>query len=111
MKPAALTLALSAALCAQSANVENGKRLFETKACYQCHGWQGQGGLAGPRLAQTRLNLQGFRAIVRNPPPGNMPPYRAAVLSEQELADIFAYIQTFPAPKPASEIPLLQDRP
>jgi mono/diheme cytochrome c family protein len=109
MKPFVLTLVVSAALWAQSANVENGKRLFETKACYQCHGWQGQGGLAGPRLAQTRLNLQGFRAAVRNPPPGGMPPYRPAMLSEQELVDVFAYVQSFPAPRPASEIPLLRD--
>lgn len=89
---------------------DNGKRLFEAKACYQCHGWQGQGGLAGARLAQTKLNLAAFRAIVRNPPPGGMPPYRTSVLSDQELADLFAYIQSFPAPKPAAEIPLLRDK-
>jgi len=87
----------------------NGKRLFEVKACYQCHGWRGQGGLAGARLAQTKLNLQGFRNIIRNPPPSNMPPYRAAVLTDWEVADLFAYIQSFPAPAPAERIPLLKE--
>jgi mono/diheme cytochrome c family protein len=89
-------------------NTTNGKRLFEVKACYECHGWRGQGGLAGARLAQTKLNLQGFRTILRNPPPSNMPSYRAAVLTDQEVADLFAYIQSFPAPEPVERIPLLK---
>ena len=102
-----LVFLLAAELCAQSPNTINGKRLFEAKACYQCHGWEGQGGLAGARLAQTKLNLEGFRSILRNPPPSQMPPYRAAVLTDAEVADLFAYIQSFPAPKTADSIPLL----
>ena len=98
---------ISTAVWAQSA--DNGKRLFEVKACYQCHGWRGQGGLAGARLAQTKLNLQGFRNIIRNPPPSNMPPYRATVLGDQEVADLFAYVQSFPAPPAVERIPLLKD--
>lgn len=58
----------------------------------------------GARLAQTKLNLQAFRNLLRNPPP-----YRAAVLTDQEVADLFAYIQSFPAPEPAGRIPLLKD--
>ncbi|SRR5579871_3057713 len=100
---------LASALWAQSPSVQNGKRLFEVKACYQCHGWRGQGGLAGPRLAQTKLTLQGFRNILRNPPPSQMPPYRAAVLTDAETADLFAYIQSLPAPAPVESIPLLKD--
>jgi mono/diheme cytochrome c family protein len=97
------------ALNAQSPNTANGKRLFEAKACYQCHGWQGQGGLAGARLAQTKLTLEGFRSILRNPPPSQMPPYRATVLTDAEVADLFAYIQSFPPPKSADSIPLLKN--
>ena len=99
----------AAALWAQAPNVPKGKRLFEAKGCYQCHGWRAQGGLNGPRLAQTKLNLQGFRNILRNPPPSQMPPYRAAVLSDAETADLFAYIQSFPAPQPVQKIPLLKE--
>ena len=107
-----ITVLAATALWAQNpnaGNTANGKRLFEAKACYECHGWRGQGGLAGARLAQTKLNLQGFRNILRNPPPSNMPPYRATVLTDQEIADLFAYIQSFPAPEPAKNIPLLKD--
>ena len=102
-------LLASVALWAQNPNTVNGKRLFEVKACYECHGWRGQGGLAGARLAQTKLNLQGFRSIIRNPPPSNMPPYRAAVLTDQEVADLFAYIQTFTPPEAVEKIPLLKE--
>src|SRR5665213_4401585 len=70
----------------------NGKRLFERDGCYQCHGYVGQGGTAGARLAQTKLPLAAFTAYVRNPASGGMPPLRAKVMSDQELADIYAYI-------------------
>ena len=108
MKRIALASILAAAAWAQSPP-ESGKKLYEEKACYQCHGWQGQGGLAGPRLSQTKLNAEGFRAILRNPPPSSMPPYREALLTDRQIADLFAYIQSFPAPQPASSIPLLKD--
>ena len=89
-------------------DVENGKRLLMRNGCYQCHGTVGQGGLAGPRLAQTRLTLAGFTAYVRNPLPGSMPPYRAKVMTDQELADVYAYVQSVPPPVPLDSIPILK---
>jgi mono/diheme cytochrome c family protein len=86
---------------------QNGKRLYLRNGCYQCHGQSGQGGLAGARLAQTKLTQPAFIAYVRNPAPGGMPPYRAKVMSDQELADVFSYIRTFPEPPSAKNIPLL----
>jgi len=109
MRKLAAGLLFVVAAWAQNPNAGNGKRLFEVKACYECHGWQGQGGLAGARLAQTKLNLQGFRNIIRNPPPSNMPPYRAAVLSDAEVANLVAYVQSIPAPQPVDKIPLLKE--
>jgi mono/diheme cytochrome c family protein len=91
----------------KAGDTDNGKRLFERNGCYQCHGHVGQGGTAGARLAQTRLPLIAFTAFVRNPPSGGMPPFRAKVMTDQELADVYAYIKTFPEPKPAKDIPLL----
>ena len=90
-----------------SGNTDNGKRLFLKNGCYQCHGQAGQGGLAGARLAQIKLAQPAFIAYVRNPAPGGMPPYRSKVMSDQELADVFAYIKTFPEPPAASSIPIL----
>jgi mono/diheme cytochrome c family protein len=91
----------------KAGDVANGKRLFERNGCYQCHGYWGQGGNAGARLAQTRLPFPAFSAFVRNPPSGSMPPFRAKVMSDQELADVYAYIKSIPEPKPAKDIPLL----
>jgi mono/diheme cytochrome c family protein len=88
-------------------NADNGKRLFLKNGCYQCHGYGGQGGAAGARLAQTKLTLPAFTAYVRNPRPGGMPPYRPKIMTDQELADVFAYIKTFPEPPPLSSLPLL----
>lgn len=99
--------ALTALAQTKAGDAANGQRLFEKDGCYQCHGHVGQGGTAGARLAQTKLPLIAFTAIVRNPPSGGMPPFRAKVLSDQELADIYAYIKTFPEPKPLKDIPLL----
>ena len=85
----------------------NGKRLLMRNGCYQCHGTVGQGGLAGPRLAQTRLAQAGFISSVRNPRPGNMPPYRVKVMTDQELADVYAYVRSVPPPVPLASIPIL----
>jgi len=85
----------------------NGKRLVMRNGCYQCHGTVGQGGLAGPRLAQTRLSQAAFLSYVRNPRPGNMPPYRSKVMTDQELADVYAYLQSVPPPVPLASIPIL----
>jgi mono/diheme cytochrome c family protein len=102
---------LSAAALAQTKEIagrsENGKALFLRNGCYQCHGQSGQGGLAGPRLAQTKLTQVAFMAYVREPAPGSMPAYRAKVMSDQELADVWAYIKTFPEPPPLKSIPIL----
>ena len=100
-------LAVSAFAQTKPGDVANGKRLFDKDGCYQCHGYVGQGGTSGPRLAQTRFPLAAFMAFVRNPPSGGMPPFRQKVLSDQELADIYAYIKSIPEPKAAKDIPLL----
>lgn len=100
-------LALSAFAQTKPGDVANGKRLYEKDGCYQCHGYVGQGGTAGPRLAQIRFPLAGFIAFVRNPPSGGMPPFRAKILSDQELTDIYAFIKSIPEPKAAKDIPLL----
>lgn len=99
--------AMTALAQTKEGDTANGKRLFERNGCYQCHGYVGQGGAAGARLAQTRLPLVAFTAYVRNPASGGMPPFRAKVMTDQELADVYAYIKTFPEPKAAKDIPLL----
>jgi ubiquinol-cytochrome c reductase cytochrome c subunit len=89
-------------------NVENGKKIFTTYGCYQCHGFVGQGGAAGVRLAQMPFTWANFSKYVRHPS-GQMPPYTEKVVSEQELADIFAFVQSIPKPPDVKTIPLLNN--
>jgi mono/diheme cytochrome c family protein len=85
-------------------NAENGKRLFVEEGCYQCHGYAGQGGGAGPRIA-PRPATAGIQYVRR--PTGVMPPYTAKVLPDKQLADIRAFLGTIQAPPPVKSIPLL----
>jgi mono/diheme cytochrome c family protein len=41
-------------------------------------------------------------------PTGGMPPYTAKVMSDQELADIYAFLQSRPHPPSAKNIPILK---
>ena len=102
-------IALPAFASAQDAprgNAENGKRLFDTKACFACHGYVGQGSREGPRVAPP-MPFAAFLAQMREPR-GIMPPYKEAILSDQETADIVAYLASLPRPPDHKSIPLLQ---
>jgi mono/diheme cytochrome c family protein len=87
-------------------NAEKGKRLYTSYGCYQCHSRQAQGGAAGPRLAPNPIPLAAIVIYVRHPT-GAMPPYTSKVVSDAELADIYAFLQTIPQPPAVKSIPLL----
>src|SRR5262249_19716893 len=98
-------LASSAAL---AASAEKGKTLFIRYGCFQCHGTVGQGGNAGPKRAPDPLRFEALSAFVRTTN-RQMPPYREAVLPNEDLADIYAYLQSIPPTKDYKSIPLLND--
>ena len=86
--------------------VDVGAKLFGTVGCYQCHSNEGQGGVQGPRIGPNPVPWARFSTYVRNPT-GDMPPYTAAVLSNQDLADIYAFLSARPQPPAVNSIPLL----
>ena len=92
---------------APAGNAETGKKLFVSYGCWQCHGYEGQGGAAGPRLAPRPLPFAGFSRYVRRPT-NQMPPYTERVVSDADLAHIHAYLMSRPAPPPVASIPLLK---
>ncbi len=106
MKSLLLFLAAAGALFAQEGNADNGKKLFSKFGCYECHGYQGQGGAAGAKLAPKPIAATALIAYVRHPSL-TMPPYTAKVASDAELTDIRAYLASVPAPPPLKNIPLL----
>jgi len=94
-------LALPLPAVAQSApagNAEAGRQLMVRKGCFQCHGREGQGApITGPRLGPSPLALAAFVRAVRNPR-AQMPPYTEKIVSDAELADIRAFLDSRPRP-------------
>lgn len=85
-------------------NPQLGKDLYLKYSCYACHGYDGHGG-AGARLVPLAMTVTRFTAYVHNP--RRMPPYTDKVLSDAQLADLFAYIKLLPVSPPADQISLL----
>jgi len=86
--------------------VNAGAALYKKNGCYECHVNDGQGGPQGPRLGPNPIPMPRFVAYVRNPG-GDMPPFTAKVISDDDLAKIYAFLQSRPAPPPVKDIPLL----
>lgn len=113
-KVARLRIAAASLLCAafactpsvHAASAENGKAAFIKNGCWQCHGFAGQGGVTGPTLAPSPKPLSFISVFIRNSH-GAMPPYAKVILSDADLADIYAYLQSIPQGKDYKSIPLL----
>ena len=97
---------------AQNANVPqgnaaNGRKLFVSFGCYQCHGYEAQGGSAGPRLAPRPIPYAQLMKYVRHPT-NEMPPFTEKVVKDSELTDIYAFLRAQPAAQDVDKIPLLK---
>jgi mono/diheme cytochrome c family protein len=104
---AALAAVAAAQTPAPAGNAQHGKELFQSVGCYQCHGREAQGGVGtGPRLAPKPIAFAALSRYVRQPT-GQMPPYTAKVLPDQNLADIYAFLQSVPPARPAKSISIL----
>ena len=100
------------AAAAPAGDAATGKTLFNAIGCWQCHGYSAQGTRGGgivdrTRIALTPLPFARFTAYIHMPNQ-DMPPYTAKVLSDAQLADIYAFLKSLPRPRDAKEIPLLQ---
>jgi mono/diheme cytochrome c family protein len=86
-----------------AADAANGKRLYATYGCYQCHGREAQGSSAtGPRLGPNPIAYAAFARYVRQPA-GQMPPYTTKVLPDAELTEIYAFVEAVPRPARITE--------
>jgi mono/diheme cytochrome c family protein len=88
-------------------NAANGRKLFVSFGCYQCHGYEAQGGSAGPRLAPRPIAYAQLMKYVRHPT-GEMPPFTEKIVKDAELTDIYAFLRAQPAPPDVDKIPLLK---
>ena len=103
-------LAFPAAAQQPAGDAARGKAAFMKNMCYTCHGTAGQGGDrgSGPRIAPDPFPWEAFAMAVRRPREA-MPRYDKGFVSDQELADIHAYLASIKAGVKASAIPLLKD--
>src|SRR6187401_1611115 len=92
---------------APAGNAANGRKLFVSFGCYQCHGYEAQGGSAGPRLAPRPIAYAQLMKYVRHPT-GEMPPFTEKIVKDSELTDIYAFLRAQPAPPDVDKIPLLK---
>jgi len=114
---AALLLALpvwsvvALAADAPPGDAAKGGQLYTTNGCTYCHGTVGQGGggrTGGLRIANQPMGLPAFLNQLRNPV-NEMPPYVASVLSDKDVADIFAFVSALPPPPDVRTIPILNN--
>jgi mono/diheme cytochrome c family protein len=89
-----------------AASAEKGKQAFLKHGCWQCHGERGQGGIAGKTLAPNPMPFETLASFVRTTDRA-MPPFREEILSNDDLADIYAYLQSIPKTPDPKSIPLL----
>jgi len=85
------------------AAVAEGRALYASHQCWQCHGYEGQGSVAGVRIAPTLYPFEAFSRLVRHT--NLMPAYSPNVLSDEQLRLIYAWVSSVPEPPPLEEIP------
>jgi mono/diheme cytochrome c family protein len=105
-----ILLLTTPALAQNTGDAARGKALFLRDNCYTCHGTTAAGGgaLGGPRLAHAGLTPNAIVNELRHPR-AVMPAYSEKVLSDAEVANIAAYIESL-SREPAGDaknIPLL----
>ena len=103
---AALAAGLVVGSLASAFASDKGKALYVKHGCWQCHGFVGQGGIAGPALVPEVMPLEAMVNFVRNSN-RSMPPYKEAILSNADMADIHAYLVSIPKPADPKSIKLL----
>ena len=91
-----------------SGNAQNGNRIYTADGCYECHGRVGQGSqqTGAPRIGPPALTIDAFARYI-HAPTGNMPPYTSKVVSDQDIADVYAFLKSVPPAPAAKDIPLL----
>ena len=108
----ACALALpAAAQDAPKGDAAAGKRIYLATGCYMCHGRVGQGGAyngPAPVLAKTEMPYEGFKGQLRQPSQ-DMPAYSEPVMSDQQIADIYAFVQALPGRRDPKSIPILNN--
>ncbi len=74
-------------------NPVDGKRWYSMHNCFACHGKNGNDG-KGPKIAGLHMNHRGFVTRLRKSQSAIMPAYPEKNISNQDAADILAWLQS-----------------
>ena len=88
-----------------------GKRLYLAVGCFTCHGRSGQGGAMNgpaPVLAKTQMPFEGFKGQLRSPV-NDMPAYSEKVMTDKQVADIYAFVESLPGPRPTKDMKIFDN--
>ena len=77
------------------ASPEQGKALYIQHGCWGCHGYEGQGGIAGPKLSPDPKPIDFYHGFVRYSS-GAMQPYSEKILPKKDLIVIYEFLQSIP---------------
>ncbi|MDG2242152.1 MAG: cytochrome c [Rhodospirillaceae bacterium] len=92
---------------AQDIAIERGEQTYMRVGCYECHGTDGKGNEAGPPLTPDTLPPEAIANFVRFSP-GRMPVYPEEILSDAEISDIVAYLDSVKPSPDADSIDILR---
>ena len=105
----ALLLGLTAGLAlAQTGDAKKGREIFIKVGCWGCHGYEGQGGVTGPKIAPDPMPTEALVAYLRNASSTRMPPYDEKGLPDGDIAHIRAFLATIPKTGDWKSVPLLK---
>lgn len=106
---AVLALAASTGLAlAQTGDAKKGRDIYVKVGCWGCHGYQGQGGVAGPKIAPDPMPAEALLAYLRNASATRMPPYDANGLPDADVMHIRTYLASVPKTGDWKSVPLLK---
>ncbi len=86
-------LALSACGTAPAGNAEDGKKWYTMNNCGACHGANGSGGRS-PNIQGLDMGFDSFVKKLRKTNAPIMPAFPESKISEQDAADIYAYLKS-----------------
>ncbi len=104
----ALVIAASSANAADRAVIERGQKDVREFGCWKCHGTVGEGGGSGKPLTPDVLPADAIITFLRNTT-GPMPRYSEKVISDAQIRDIHAYLESLPKPQSPDAIPALRN--
>ena len=94
---------------APAGSAEHGYQAYMKYQCYTCHGTVGQGADrgTGPKVAPNPVSYTTFTNQLRAPRQ-DMPAYRKAFVTDQEVADMYSYRMSIKPSPGVKDIPLLE---